>query len=63
VAYANSYGAHGHRIKSAAEFTQVVSAAFAAGGVHLIDCPVDYSMNRKLLIDDLRKNHQLQARH
>jgi len=24
---------------------------------------VDYSMNRKLLIEDLRKNHQLQARH
>jgi acetolactate synthase-1/2/3 large subunit len=63
VAYAKSYGAHGHRIQSAAEFKTVVAKAFADGGVHLIDCPVDYSMNRKLLIEDLRKNHALQARH
>jgi acetolactate synthase-1/2/3 large subunit len=63
VAYAKSYGAHGHRIQSSAEFKTVVAKAFADGGVHLIDCPVDYSMNRKLLIEDLRKNHQLQARH
>ncbi|MBU6292297.1 MAG: acetolactate synthase large subunit [Burkholderiales bacterium] len=63
VAYANSYGAHGHRIRSAAEFKTVVAKAFADGGVHLIDCPVDYSMNRKLLIDDLRKNHALQVKH
>ena len=63
VAYAKSYGAYGHRIHSAAEFKTVVAKAFADGGVHLIDCPVDYSMNRKLLIEDLRKNHALQARH
>jgi hypothetical protein len=26
--------------------------------VHLVDVPVDYSQNRRLLIDELKKNHR-----
>ncbi len=57
VKYAESYGAHGHRINSVTGFVETVDRAFRQGGVHLIDLPVDYSQNVKELITDL-KDHQ-----
>ena len=53
VKYAESYGAHGHRISSVAGFVETMDRAFQEGGVHLIDLPVDYSQNVKELITDL----------
>jgi len=53
VQYANSYGATGHRVESAADLIPTFEKAFAAGGVHLVDLPVDYSENQKVLIDEL----------
>lgn len=53
IQYAQSYGATGHRVKSAAELAPTVEAAFAAGGVHVIDVPVDYSENQRVLVDEL----------
>lgn len=58
VAYANSYGAFGHRISCAEELTTTLAEAYKTGGVHLVEIPVDYSDNKRLLIDDLRKNHR-----
>lgn len=55
VAYANSYGATGHRVDSAEALIPTFEKAFKAGGVHLIDVPVDYSENQKVLIDELAK--------
>ena len=49
VKYAESYGAFGHRIKSSEHFTQTLSNCLEAKGVHLIDCPVDYSLNHAIL--------------
>ena len=57
VKYAESYGAHGHRITSVTGFIETVDRAYRQGGVHLIDLPVDYSQNVKELITDLR-DHQ-----
>ena len=54
VKYAESYGAHGHRITSVIGFVETVDRAYREGGVHLIDMPVDYSQNVKELITDLR---------
>ena len=54
VKYAESYGAHGHRVTSVSGFDETVDRAFREGGVHLIDMPVDYSQNVKELITDLR---------
>ncbi len=48
VQYANSYGATGHRIESTEDLLPTFERAFKAGGVHLIDVPVDYSENVKL---------------
>ena len=53
VAYAKSYGGHGHRIASAAELVPTLEAAFAAGGVHLVAVPIDYSENTRVLVDEL----------
>ena len=53
VDYANSYGATGHRVTSADDLVPTFQKAFDAGGVHLIDLPVDYSENQKVLIDEL----------
>ncbi|HSR02375.1 MAG TPA: acetolactate synthase large subunit [Methylophilaceae bacterium] len=55
VMYANSYGASGHRVESTDSFIPLVDACFEKGGVHLIDLPVDYSENTKVLIDELRE--------
>src|SRR4051794_1209572 len=45
VAYANSYGATGHRVTSTEDLTRTLEASFEAGGVHLVAVPVDYSEN------------------
>ncbi len=55
VKYAESYGATGHRVTSAANLIPTFEKAFQAGGVHLVDLPVDYSENQKVLIDELEQ--------
>src|ERR1700742_928949 len=53
VAYARSYGGRGPRIAAAAELVPTREAAFAAGGVHLVAVPIDYSENTRVLVDEL----------
>lgn len=55
VMYANSYGATGHRVESTESFVPLINQCFAKGGVHLVELPVDYSENTKVLIDELRE--------
>ncbi len=55
VKYADSYGATGHRITSTDMLVPTLNAAFEAGGVHIVDIPVDYSENKKVLIDELKQ--------
>ena len=55
VMYAQSYGIKGHRVTSTEGFVPLVEECFKAGGVHLIDLPVDYSENTKVLIDELKE--------
>jgi acetolactate synthase-1/2/3 large subunit len=49
VSYAESFGATGHRAESAADFRTILIESFNAGGVHVIDLPVDYSLNHSIL--------------
>ena len=49
VQYANSYGAKGHRPKSDDEFRNTLTDCLNSKGVHLIDLPVDYSLNHSIL--------------
>ncbi|MDC9714339.1 MAG: acetolactate synthase large subunit [Gammaproteobacteria bacterium] len=55
VKYAESYGATGHRVTASDELAPMMNKAFASGGVHLIDVPIDYSQNTKTLLDDLKQ--------
>ena len=55
VKYAESYGAIGHRVMRAEDLISTFEKAFSAGGVHLVELPVDYSENQKVLIDELAK--------
>ncbi|MBD2841322.1 acetolactate synthase large subunit [Erythrobacter rubeus] len=55
VKYAESYGAHGHRITSSEHLADVLAKTGEAKGVHLIDCPVDYSENDRILNHDIKK--------
>ncbi|ORJ55856.1 acetolactate synthase large subunit [Geothermobacter hydrogeniphilus] len=54
VLHARSYGIGGHRVEKAEDFAPLLEQCFTAGGVHLIDLPVDYSENNRVLIDELR---------
>jgi len=48
VKYAESFGAKGYRIESAADLLPTIKQAIKDDTVVLIDCPVDYSENMKL---------------
>ncbi|MCE9657562.1 MAG: acetolactate synthase large subunit [Burkholderiales bacterium] len=52
--YAEAYGAHGHHVTEIGEFAPTLEAAFQAGGVHLVAVPIDYSENKRVLVDELR---------
>src|SRR3546814_11791388 len=49
VKYAEAYGAHGHRVESAAHLKELLAPPRDTPGVHLIDCPVHYSQNDQIL--------------
>jgi len=60
VTYAQSYGAKGHRVTATEELGPLMRQCIAEPGVHIIDCPVDYSENdRKLNLDIRRLSEQL----
>tara|TARA_R110002072_G_scaffold124794_1_gene260339 strand:+ start:8884 stop:10527 length:1644 start_codon:yes stop_codon:yes gene_type:complete len=56
VKYAESYGAIGHRVESSHHLSELLNHCLNAPGVHLIDAPVDYSENDRIL------NHEIKER-
>jgi acetolactate synthase-1/2/3 large subunit len=55
VKYAESYGAKGYRIESTDALMPTLQKCLNSEGVHLIDCPVDYSENDQILNIDIKK--------
>jgi acetolactate synthase-1/2/3 large subunit len=55
VKYAESYGAKGSRIESTETIVPTLERAFAGGGVHLVVVPIDYTENKRVLVDELRE--------
>lgn len=49
VKYAESYGAIGYRPSSDKDFQSILESCLWKDGVHLIDLPVDYSLNHPIL--------------
>ena len=48
VKYAESFGAKGYRVESAADLAPVLEQAFADNTLVVVDVPVDYGENMKL---------------
>ncbi len=55
IQYAQSYGAFGHRVTSAGEFVPMLTKCLNTPGVHLLELPVDYSENRRVLTEELQQ--------
>ena len=48
VTYAQSFGAHGHRLDDPSQFRSILDKA-AEGGVHVVDIPIDSRQNMMLM--------------
>ena len=55
VKYAESYGANGHRVTSTSELLPLLNKCHESPGVHLIEVPVDYSDNDRILNHEIKK--------
>jgi acetolactate synthase-1/2/3 large subunit len=59
VKYAEAYGAHGHRVDSASSVSEILEHCHNTPGVHVIDCPVDYSDNDRILNHEIKEKSKL----
>ncbi len=55
VKYAESYGANGYLVESAEAFLPLLEKCADTPGVHVIELPVDYSENAKVLTEELKQ--------
>lgn len=55
VTYAESYGAHGHRLNAAEELIPQIELCFKTPGVHLVEVPIDYSDNDRILNHEIKE--------
>jgi len=55
VKYAESYGAHGHRVTSAEEMPALLKQCLDTPGVHVVEVPIDYADNDRILNKDVRE--------
>ncbi|MFT5836813.1 MAG: thiamine pyrophosphate-dependent acetolactate synthase large subunit-like protein [Candidatus Azotimanducaceae bacterium] len=53
--YAESYGAYGVRVEKTEDFLPTLQDCLARKGVNLIELPVDYSENERVLIQELEQ--------
>ncbi len=53
VKYAESYGAYGVRVEATDDFAPILKDCLSRKGVNLIELPVDYSENERVLIEEL----------
>ena len=55
VMFAQAHGASGHRVESAHSLADILAHCRDTPGVHLIDCPVDYSENDAILNREIKE--------
>ena len=55
VKYAESYGAQGHRVGSADELAPMLQRCHSEPGVHVVEVPVDYSENDRILNHEIKQ--------
>ena len=55
VKYAESYGANGYRVEAAADLPKILEKCLNTPGVNLIEVPVDYSDNDRILNKQIKE--------
>ena len=55
VKFAESFGAQGHQVESSDQLRELLAHCRDTPGVHLIDCPVDYTENDQILNSDIKR--------
>lgn len=55
IHYAKSYGALGYRVESPGQLLEILNHCLQSKGVHVVEVPVDYSENEKVLINELKE--------
>lgn len=53
VKYAEAYGAKGTRVERIEDLEATLDKALKGGGVHLVEVPIDYSENERVLVREL----------
>ncbi len=53
VRYAEAYGARGWRVEATEELEGLIGRCLEEPAVHIIDVPVDYSLNKETLFDTI----------
>jgi acetolactate synthase-1/2/3 large subunit len=59
VKYAESYGAAGHRVTRSDELRWLMAHCIRAPGVHVMDVPIDYSDNDRILNREIKEKSKL----
>ncbi len=59
VKYAESYGAHGHRVEGVNDLIPIMEECYQSSGVHVIEAPVDYSDNDRILNREIQEKSKL----
>ena len=59
VKYANSYGAIGPRVTSADTLRTMLQTAHETPGVHIVEVPVDYADNDRILNREIQERSTL----
>lgn len=52
--YAQAYGAKGTRVERTEDLLPTLQRALEQGGVQLLVVPIDYSVNQRVLVDELK---------
>ena len=60
VTYAKAYGATGSRVETVDALRPTFEKAFTDGGVQLVVVPIDYSENKRVLVDELQQRLPIQ---
>ena len=55
VKYAEAYGANGYRVTKTDDLAELLQKTLNAPGVHLIEVPIDYSENERVLTKELQE--------
>ena len=59
VHYAESYGARGYRVEGSKQLLEILNQCLHKKGVHVVEVPVDYSENERVLINELKQKTSL----